>query len=135
MNTNLKVLLFSVIASIIPIAYSFVGIESSDGWGAIAQGIGTLFIIIVISLVFGITGFIVNKEKRFLRALSWLGISLAVMIVLNLAASPFRNAIWDKSHPQLQNHSPCEPNYIGDRTCEEWQNNYQPPQRKNPLPQ
>ena len=49
MNRNLKVLIFSVIASTIPIAYSFVGIESSDGWGAIAQGLGTLFIIPITS--------------------------------------------------------------------------------------
>ncbi|MBI2086637.1 MAG: DUF1634 domain-containing protein [Candidatus Zambryskibacteria bacterium] len=132
MNTNLKVFLFSVLASIVPIGYSFVGIESLDGWGAIAQGIGTLFIIVVISLVFGITGFVLNKEKRFLYAFSWLGISLAVMIVLNLAASPFRNVIWDRSHPQLQNHSPCEPNYTGSYTCEEWQKTYQPSQKKNP---
>src|SRR3989338_3194823 len=132
MNTNIKVLLFSIIASIIPIAYSFSGIESSDGWGAIAQGLGTLFIIVAISLAFGIVGLFLNKEKRFLRALSWFGICLAVMIVLNLAASPFRRTIWDRSHPQLQNHSPCEPNYIGDRACEEWQKTYQSPQRKNP---
>src|SRR3989344_4608087 len=129
MNTNIKILLFSIIASVVPIVYSLAGLESSDGWGAIAQELGTLFIIIAISLCFGIAGFILNKEKRFLRALSWFGISLAVMLLLNLALLPYQRGVWDRSHPQLQNHSPCEPNYIGDYTCEEWQKIYQPSQR------
>ena len=48
---------------------------------------------------------------------------------------PSKKAEWNKSHPPLQNHSPCEPYYTGNYTCEEWQKIYQPPQRKNPLSQ
>ena len=135
MNTNIKVLIYSIIAGVVHVAYIFLRPQcQGEGLGCMAVDMGPiLFGVIVIPIVFGILGFVLSKEKRFIHAISWLGISFAVILVLNVVGGQLKSVAYPKD--QSQNHSPCEPNYTGDYTCEEWQKIYQPPQRKNPLPQ
>src|SRR3990167_7848058 len=137
MNANIKVLLCSIVVGIVYIIYNISQPIPCDGWSAISQGLGSLELVVVISIVFGISGFLFTKldtswGKRFIRALSWFGISFAVILLLTLGEGlllePSKKAEWNKSHPPLQNHSPCEPYYTGNYTCEEWQKIYQPPQ-------
>ena len=144
MNTNIKVLISSIVVGIVYVIYIFLQpLPDDPGFGSIAQGLGFFMGVIVIAIIFGILGFLLTKldtswGKRFIRALSWFGISFAVILVLTLAEGlllePSKKAEWERSHPALQNHSPCEPYYTGNYTCEEWQKIYQPPQRKMPLP-
>jgi len=141
MNTNIKVLISSIVVGVVYVIYIFLQpLPDDPGFGAIAQGLGFFMGVIGIAIIFGILGFLLTKldtswGKRFIRALSWFGISFAVILLLTLAGgllfAPLKKAEWDRI-PKLQNHSPCESNYTGNYTCEEWQKIYQPPQRKNP---
>ena len=135
MNTNIKVLIYSIIAGVVHVAYIFLRPQcQGEGLGCMAVDMGPiLFGVIVIPIVFGILGFVLSKEKRFIHAISWLGISFAVILVLNVVGGQLKRVAYPKN--QSQNYDACSPNYVGNYTCEEWQKIYLPPQRKTPLPQ
>jgi len=120
MNANIKVLLCSIVVGIVYIIYNISQPIPCDGWSAISQGLGSLELVVVISIVFGISGFLFTKldtswGKRFIRALSWFGISLIVILPITIMglklASPGRNAEWDKRCPRTQNYDKNAPNY------------------------
>ena len=133
MNTNLKVLLYSLVAGVVHVTYIFLRPQcQGEGLGCIAVEMGPiLFGVIVIPLIFGILGFVLSKEKRFVRAISWLGISFAVVVLLNIVVGQLKRTAYPQDHSQ--NYDACAPNYVGTYTCEEWQKIHQSsPQQKTP---
>lgn len=62
MNTNLKVLISSIVVGIVYVIYIFLQPLSDDpGFGAIAQGFGFFVGVVVIAIIFGILGFLLTK--------------------------------------------------------------------------
>ncbi len=132
MGTNIKVLTYSIIVGVVHVAYVFLRPQcQGEGLGCTAVDMGPiLFGVIVIPIVFGILGFVLSKEKRFIHVISWLGISFAVILVLNVVGGQLKRVAYPKD--QSQNYDACAPNYVGNYTCEEWRKMYQPPQGKTP---
>ena len=135
MSTNIKVLIYSIIAGFAHVTYIFLRPQcQGEGFSCMAVDLGPILLgIIVIPIIFAIFGFVLSKEKRFMRAISWLGISFAVILILNVVGGQLKRVAYPKN--QSQNYDACAPNYVGNYTCEEWQKIYQSPQTKNPLPQ
>ncbi len=101
MKTNTKVFIASVVVGIVQVVYILSLPENTgEGFGDIAQGIGIIFSIILISIIFGILGFVFSKEKKFLQAFSWLGISFAVLLVINIALGHWRQSEFRKKYPE-----------------------------------
>lgn len=92
MSTNIKVLIYSIIAGVVNVAYIFLRPQcQGEGFGCMAVDMGPiLFGVIVIPIVFGIFGLVLSKERRFMRAISWFGISFAVILVLNIVGGQLR---------------------------------------------
>lgn len=87
MKQNLKVLVWSVVIGLaIAIHEQWVlGRYEGEGFGGIGIALGYIFVgAVLIPIVFGIVGFAISPERRFKRAFSWLGISFAVILGLNL---------------------------------------------------
>src|SRR3990167_56877 len=111
MNTNIIVLIASIIVGIVYDVYIFSQPMADDpGFGAIAQGLGIIMGVFLISIVFGIGGFFLTRletslGERFMRAISWCGVSLGVILALtiigNLITKSSREAEWEKLHPEI----------------------------------
>ncbi len=86
MSTSIKVLLSSVVIGIIHAFYIFSRpVCAGEGLGCMGVELGPILLgVILIPVIFGIVGFIFSTEKKFTRALTWLGISFAVLLILNI---------------------------------------------------
>ena len=91
--TNNNVFISSLVVGIAYVGYELLQpTYQGDGLGEIANGLGYIFIgIILIPIIFGIVGFVFSKERRFVQAFTSFGISLAVMLVLMLAGGAWSN--------------------------------------------
>ena len=56
--------------------------------------------IIIFPIIFGILGFVLSKEKRFIRAISWFGISFAVVLVLNIVGGQLKRVEYPQNQSQ-----------------------------------
>jgi hypothetical protein len=132
MNTNIKVLIYSIAAGIAHVTYIFLLPQcQGEGLGCMAADMGPILSgVIIIPIVFGILGFVLSKEKRFIRAISWLGISFLVILLLNVAGGQLKRVVSIKD--QSQNYDACAANYVGSYTCEEWKKINQTPKTKTP---
>lgn len=135
----IKILIISIIVGAIQVSYDlFLTEVPINGWVAMSDTIEMLLIIVAISFVLGVVGLVSSltgdfswgKKLDLVRGISWFGISLVIIISLNIAVKPIRERQWDLAHPRIQNINPCEPGFIGTQSCEEWRKNYKPPKPK-----
>ncbi len=120
MNTNIKVLIASIIVGLTHAIYVFLQPICVGGFECLGSLNPVLFGVVVIPIIFGILGFLLTAVdtswgKRFIRAISWLGISFVVIVLLNIAGAiikrPQIKAEWDKPQYHIQNYDKNAPNY------------------------
>ncbi len=104
MNTNKKVLLYSLIVGVLYAGYNLLQpINQTGEFGDLANGLGYIFIGIILSpIVFGVITFVLSKDKKIIQAFSALGISLVVMLVLMMVGGFFKNAEMRNAYPTTQ---------------------------------
>ena len=104
MNTNLKILLYSLVVGIAHVSYILSRPEcEGDGLGCLSIELGPIIVgIIFIPIVFGIFGFVLSKERRFIRAVSWLGISFVVIFLLNIIVGQYQGMKFREKYLQTE---------------------------------
>lgn len=105
MKTNTKLFLSLVIVSIIYAMFFILQPEPGEGFSDIAQGLGFIFGIVAVSIIFGIFGFILNSSgtsfgKKFIHSISWFGISFVILMIFFITAAKWKQKEWQKTYPQ-----------------------------------
>lgn len=92
MNNHLKIIIYSLVAGIFHVGYVLSRPScEGEGLGCTAVDLGPILAgIIFIPLVFGVIGFAMSKEHRFVISLKWLGISFLVLVLLNIIGGQLR---------------------------------------------
>ncbi len=115
MKTNTKVLIVSIIIGIAHVIYVQQPCEG-EGLGCVASGLGHVFLgVVLIPIIFGILGFFFSKERRWVQAASWLGISFAVILLLNLVAGAWKNIEKNMINQQNNNTTQSVPINVSNR--------------------